>query len=139
MTDHVERFLDLEYVFIDTERCVVEGTRIHGNVVILKMTDVSDRGEAERFRGKFLYVDRQNAAPLGEGAHYYGDLCGCTIVTRSGDRVGVLYDIQNAGSCDVYFISGEGGEILIPAVSEIVREIDIERKRIVIEPMEGLL
>jgi 16S rRNA processing protein RimM len=140
MTDRIERFLDLEYVFIHREeRRTVENVRIHGKNVLLKMSQVGDRGEAERYRDALLYVDRESAAPLGEGAYYYGDLNGCTVVTSSGDPLGVVYDIQNAGSSDVYFVRGERGELLIPAVGEIVREIDIEGRRIVIEPMEGLL
>jgi 16S rRNA processing protein RimM len=140
MTDSLERFRDIEYLLVDgNTRLTIQSVRIHRRQVVIRFSGFEDRDSAESLRGKLLYVDREHAAPLAEGAHYYADLCGCTVLTSAGETLGTLFDIQNAGSSDVYYVRGERGEILIPAVSDIVSEIDIERRRIVIEPVEGLL
>ncbi len=148
ITDRAERFNDLSIVFIkkgeEYIKVEIERVRLHGNHVCLKPAASSSRDDAAVLTGELLYVDREHAAPIEEGSHYFYDLFGCTVKTTGGEVLGTLREIQNAGSCDVYVVrssaeNGAGDEILIPAIAEVVKSIDVKAKEIVIEPMEGLL
>jgi 16S rRNA processing protein RimM len=148
ITDRAERFHDLSFVFIRKgevfEKIDIERARVHGEHVCLKPTALNSRDEAANLAGETLYIDREHAAPLEQGSHYSFDLVGCSVRTTGGMLLGVLRDVLNAGSCDVYVVTpdgkkGERGEILIPAISDVVQKIDVAAKEIVIEPIEGLL
>jgi 16S rRNA processing protein RimM len=146
ITDHAERFLELSFVFIKKgegyEKVEIERVRLHGEHVCFKPLAFSSRDDAACLTGELLYIDREHAAEIDEGSHYFYDLVGCTVRTSGGRVLGILQEIQNAGSCDVYVVgthNGARGEILIPAISEVVKKIDVMSKEIVIEPMEGLL
>jgi 16S rRNA processing protein RimM len=148
ITDRVERFNDLPYVYIkkgeDFEKIDIERARPHGEHVCLKPAEFTTRDEAAGLTGEMLYVDREHAAPIDAGSHYHYDLVGCAVRTSDGRNLGTLREILNAGSCDVYVVvsdehQGKGKETLIPAISEVVKKIDVTAKEIVIEPLEGLL
>lgn len=145
ITDDIERFRDLPYVIlkkgVSTEKSTVAYARLLKKYVILKLNDSHTRLEADLLKGQYLYIDRENALKIDESSYYYHDLYGCAVKTAQGEILGTVYDIQNAGSCDVYFLKSHNrkDEILIPAVSDIVKKIDINKKEIVVEVLEGLL
>jgi 16S rRNA processing protein RimM len=144
ITDRGERFKELEYLYVregDGYRGLrIERTRIAGDKVILKLEGVSTREEADQLRHQLLYVDREHAAELEEDSYYYYDILGCTVETTTGENLGVVRDIQNFGSCDIYFVQRtDGEEMLIPAIRDVIADMDLSRKRIVIEPVDGLL
>ena len=146
ITDDIKRFLGIDAVYVNQigsyERMGVESARIVKNAVLLKLAKVANRDDAERFRNCMVYIDRENAAPINNDSHYYYDLLGCTVKTMKGDTIGTVYDIQNAGSCDVYCVrpvDASDGELLIPAVHDVVKEIDTRKKEIRIEVVDGLL
>jgi 16S rRNA processing protein RimM len=147
ITDRAERFHDLSFVFIKKgegyKKMEIECCRLHGDHVCLKPAEFSSRDDAAALAGELLYIDREHAARIEEGSHYCYDLVGCSVRTTGGRILGVLREIQNAGSCDVYVVNtgaenGSRGELLIPAISEVVKKIDVKAKEIVIEPLEGL-
>jgi 16S rRNA processing protein RimM len=147
-TERAERFRDLSFVFIRKgegyEKIDIERARVHGAHVCLKPTALNSREEAAALAGETLYIDKAHAAPVEEGSHYVFDLVGCSVRTTGGSTLGILRDVLNAGSCDVYVVNPDGekggrGEILIPAISDVVKKIDVQAKEIVIEPIEGLL
>lgn len=146
ITDDASRFRHIGYVYLKDGtgfyRNTVEQVRVSRNQVILKLEAVSSRDEAEALRDRLLYIDREHAAPLDGSSHYYFDIQGCTVRTMEGEVLGTVYDIQNAGSCDVYVVRTEGPygkEILIPAVHDVIRNIDTKNKEIRIEVIDGLL
>jgi 16S rRNA processing protein RimM len=147
ITDRPERYNDLSFVFIQKgdgfEKLEIERVRLHGGHVCFKPLAFSSREEAAVLTGELLYIDREHAAAIEEGSYYVYDLVGCTVKTSDGKVLGVLREIQNAGSCDVYVViaadDGAHGELLIPAISDVVKKIDVRAKEIVIEPLEGLL
>lgn len=146
ITDNIKRFLGIDAVYVNQtgtyEKMGVESARIAKNAVLLKLAQVANRDDAEHLRNCMVYIDRENAAPIDDNSHYYYDLLGCTVKTMGGDTIGKVYDIQNAGSCDVYCVRPVGtsdGELLIPAVHDVVKEIDTRNKEIRIEVIDGLL
>ena len=146
ITDSISRFKKLRYVYLrkgsSVDRYDVDQTRPANEYVLLKLNGLDSRTDADKLRGEYIYVDRENAVQLEDSTYYYYDLLHCKVVTTEGEQLGTVYDIQNAGSCDVYFVRTNNkneNEILIPAVSQVVKNIDIKNKEITVDLPDGLL
>lgn len=146
ITDNLERFHSLESVYIRKgavfQKNGVETVRFLNKFVLLKLKNCDSRNIVEQLRGQYLYIDREHAAKIDTSSFYYHDLIGCTVITQKGDVIGTVFDIQNAGSSDVYFVRSQDKkqrEILLPAISDVIKKIDIRKKEIIIEVIEGLL
>lgn len=115
----------------------VERASVHGSFVLAKLEGVGDIGDAERLRGEVVYAPRGDI-PMNKGAHFIADLIGLEVIdAASGQIYGRIKEVINAGASDIYVISTDGGERMMPAVSEFVRSIDLERG-IFISPIEGM-
>ena len=76
---------------------------------------------------------------LRENEFYYRDVIGCEVFLTDGVRIGVIEEIIATGANDVFVVRGDGKEVLVPVIEDVVKEIDIEGKRVVIEAIPGLL
>lgn len=133
-------FDELAYVCIDNKEFDIERSRMQKNMVILKLKDIDDIDTAETFRNRVLTVPREELGELPEGTYYICDLLGCEVFTVDGTLLGKIDDIIKTGSNDVYSVrSGEGKQILIPVIDEVMRGVDIENKKITVEPLKGLI
>lgn len=136
-TDNAERVLDLENVFLKSAGTytpvAVAGARTDGRFGYLHFAGVDDRDAAEKLRGKMFYVDRAHAAPLPEGAFYISDLIGLPVF-RGSEEIGVLREILQTGSKDIYVtdLTG-GGQLMFPAVPDVFRLRDVAGRRIVLD------
>ena len=146
ITDSALRFKDLKYVFLQSgsgfNRIDINSARMANKFVLLKFTGFDSRDAADILHGEYLYVDRKNAVKLEGSSYYYCDLLDCKVITRDGILLGSVYDIQNAGSCDVYFVRSQNEdqkEVLIPAISQVVKNIDVDNKEITVDLIDGLL
>ncbi|UCB44348.1 MAG: 16S rRNA processing protein RimM [Spirochaetota bacterium] len=145
ITDHIKRFINIKEVYLQEEKdfrsVEVEGTRITDRYVFIKLKNFDSKTEVEPLRDNLLYVTRGQASPLEEGSYYYYDILNCTVKSVNGEFIGKVFDIQNAGSCDVYFVrsSSEKQEYRIPAVSDVIKRIDISQKEIIIDVIDGLM
>lgn len=118
-----------------TERDVtVDAAPAHGTTTRLSLREIADREEAGTLRGATLSAAREDLPPLEEGEYYDEDLIGCTVETVKGKELGRLAEIVVTGANDVYVVACERGEVLVPAVDGIVLEIDIDGRRVVVEP-----
>ena len=121
---------------------ILEKAKAKGKNLLLKFEGVTSRGEAENLKGRFLQVPSNEAVPLPKDTYWYHQIVGLKVFTLAGEFIGEITDILKTGSNDVYVISPEGRgkkEILVPATIEVVKEVDLENKRMVIEPLPGLL
>ena len=84
-----------------------------------------------------MLAERDELGEAGEGSHYWADLEGLPVVTVSGERVGTVTGLYETGGVDVLVVTGERGEVLIPLAPYV--EVDLEAKRIVVDPPAGLL
>ena len=139
-TDDAGRFTCMDHIYMKRHDEFflqqVDRARLSKDFVLLKLQGVDSRTDAEKLRNAAIYIDRAHAAEIDEDSHYYCDVEGCTVKTVQGEIVGTVVDIQNAGSCDVYCIRRTGSsvdELLIPAVQDVVKSIDIQKKEILIE------
>jgi len=118
---------------------IVEGREFRGRWVVL-IEGVTSMNEAETLRGQELRIPEQALQPLGQGAFYIYDLEGCLVVTVAGQDVGRVSGVQFGSGAPLLAITdAQGGEVLVPMVEGICREIDVANKRIVIDPPAGLI
>ncbi len=143
-TDDASRFEQLKEVILDTGKeqmtLHVAGVKYFKQFVILKFKEYDNINDIERYKGKDLYVTRENAVPLEEDEYYIADLLGCKVVTDDGKDFGILKDVMETGANDVYVVkTKEHGEVLLPYIDDCLLNIDIENKVIRAPIMPGLL
>jgi len=144
-TDHPERFERLrECILWDPERDErtvrrVRGARRQSDVVLLSLADCDSPEAAAGLVGRLVALPRSEALPPPPGHVYPWQLIGCQVTTEDGRVVGELSGIEPAPGQDLWVVRGTQREHLIPAVAEIVIEVDVEARRVVIRPPEGLL
>ena len=143
-TDDVHRFEDLDSVLLDTGReymeLEIENVKYFKQYAILKFKGIDNINDIVKYKGRSLYVTRDQAIPLEEDEYYIADLMGLDIYLENGEKFGILKDVMETGANDVYIVeTEEGKEVLIPAIHECVLDIDIEENRMEIHLMDGLL
>jgi 16S rRNA processing protein RimM len=123
----------------EREPCRIAACRVEGETVLLKMDGVDSFEHARRLAGKLLAIDRALALPAPDGYFYPWQLAGARVETREGEAAGVFVGIEGGGGQELWIITDGKRERLIPAVPEIVVEVNVAERRIVIDPPEGLL
>ncbi|UCG84150.1 MAG: 16S rRNA processing protein RimM [Dehalococcoidia bacterium] len=139
VTDFPDRFAPGEFVYIDGRPLEVEGSRPHKQHLVLKLAAVDTRQDAEELRGRDLCIPRSEIRELPDGEFYAFQLIGLDVFTMEGNHVGRITDIMTTVGNDIYILQGERGEILIPAIEDVVKSIDLDKGRVTIEAIEGLL
>ncbi len=139
-----ETFLRAGSVFLDKgedglfERRVVS-IRAHHSIYLLKVSGLRSVDEAEFFRGAAILIGKDSVVRNDEDEFFWYELIGLNVYLTTGQYLGVLKGIFPTGSNDVYVVENEGREFLIPAIHQVVKEINRAQKRMVISPMRGLL
>ena len=142
-TDDAARFKKLKQVILDTgkENLTLEiaGVKFFKNMVILKFKGYDNINDVERFRKKSLYVTRENAVKLKKNEYFIADLIGLRVVSDDGEELGTLDDVLQTGANDVYVVKNDKGEeILVPAIKDCVKNVDIEGGEIILHLLPGL-
>lgn len=132
LTDDAERFNRLKKVFVDDKEFIVEKARVSANGVFVKLKGIDDRNAAELLRNKDLSVERQDAVKLGKDRYFIVDVIGCEVFVQN-ERIGKLVDVLQYGAADVYVISTKKGRAMIPAISRILLDVDVENKKIILD------
>jgi len=142
MTDHPERFEWLDAIYVgekNPRRVPIVSVRYHQDVVLLKLEGYPTRTEAELLRGELLQVPESEAVPLEDDEYFLYQLIGIEVFTEQGRHLGQLTEILETGANNVFVIDNEGRQYLIPDIPDVIREVDIENRRLVIHPMPGLI
>ena len=139
MTDFPDRFSPGEEVHIDGCPMRIENSRWHKGRVTLKLDTVDSVEAAEKIRGRWLEIPSSKLRPLPQDQYYQFQLIGLEVWTTEGQHLGRIADILPTGSNDVYLVQGELGELLIPAIEDVVKSVELEKGRIVVELIAGLL
>jgi 16S rRNA processing protein RimM len=105
----------------------------------LMLEGIIDLNLAEPLIGKNVFVDEADLPAPEENEFYYRDVIGCEVFLLDGTRLGIVEEIIATGANDVFVVRGDGKEVLVPAIEDVVKEIDAASKRIVIEAIPGLL
>ena len=143
-TDDINRFDELKEIFVEKKNELklfqIEQVSYSKNMVILKLKGIENPEEAEKLRNCDLKIDRKNAKKLPEGTYFIADLIGLEVYTDEDILLGKLEDIYNTGSSDIYVIKNDvGKQILLPAIKEVLKQVDLENKKIIVHIIEGLL
>ena len=139
ITDFPERFIPCSKVYINRQPMAVEGTEWYKGKAIIKLNAIDSIEGAQRLRGKPIEIHYSQLQSLPEGQYYHFQLIGLEVWTTQEELLGNITEILMAESNDNYVVDGASGEILIPAIADVVRSVDLDKGRIVIEPIEGLL
>ncbi|MBQ2676441.1 MAG: ribosome maturation factor RimM [Clostridia bacterium] len=116
----------------------IKSSRVHGNIVLVLAEGVNSIEDAEKLRGKVLFISREDAQ-IKEGAYFIQELIGCTVFDADTDAVlGELCDVSETGANDVWHIKNSGKEYLVPAIKDVVVSVDVENEKIVIRPLKGI-
>jgi 16S rRNA processing protein RimM len=138
-TDFPQRFAPRSQVYIDRKPMTIASAEWHKGQVIIKLDTIDGIEEAEKLRGQAVEIHHSQLKSLPEGQYYHFQLIGLEVWTTQGELLGRVSQILTAESNDNYVVSGNKGEILIPAIEDVVKSIDLESGRIIIEAIEGLL
>lgn len=139
LTDFPERFAAGNRVFVGGVAHVIEGYRRHRGRPLLKLAGVDSADAAEFLRDRLLQVPETDLHPLGEGEFYHFQVIGLEVRTTAGEFLGQVEQIISTGSNDVYVVRGPRGEVLIPAVDDVVKSVNPAAGRIEVDAVEGLL
>ena len=144
LTDDITRFEELETIYIQIHSQLVEKkiekVRYVKNMVLLKLEGIDDINEAEKYRNLYIKINRKDIKELPENSYLIVDMLKCEVYTEENELLGKMIDVLQTGSNDVYVVKNENGkEILLPAIKDIVKKIDIQNKKIIVKLMEGLI
>jgi 16S rRNA processing protein RimM len=110
----------------------VREMRADGRGLLVGFEEVTDRNGADRLRDKYLEAEVAGGS-LEEGSYYWHDVVGCSVVTTAGEELGEITDVFRVGESEVYVVHGPRGEILVPAVESIVKELAPAANRVVVD------
>ena len=143
-TDDIRRFDDLEKVYIENNKSrkeyEIEEVKYHKEMVLIKFKGVETVEVAELLRNYYLKVKREDEPELEDGTFYIVDLLGLEVYSDEGKLLGKLEDIYNTGSNDIYVVKDElGKQLLLPAISDVIKDINIKDKKIIVHILNGLI
>ena len=143
-TDDITRFDELKEISVEKKNELklfqIEQVNYKKNMVILKLKGIETVEEAEKLRNCYLKIDRKDAKKLPKDTYFIVDLLGLDVYTDEGKLLGKVDDIYNAGSSDIYVVKDElGKQILLPAIKDVLKEVDLENKKIIVHLIKGLV
>ena len=143
-TDDIQKFKNFKTIYIllkkDLKEFKIEQVRFNKNMVFLKLEGLNTVEEAENYRNCYIKVKRENNEKLEDGSYYIVDIIGCKVYTDEKQELGKVVDVFSTGSNDVYVAQNEfGKQILLPAIKEVIKNVDIQNKTIIVHLLEGLM
>ena len=139
MTDSQDRFTPGETLFLKGQpHRLQHAHRRNGPQVVLKLEGIDTVEAAQAMRGESLYVTRDTVASLPQGHYYYFQLLEMQVYTPEGEHLGQITEIMETGSNDVYVVTNGGQEVLVPALDDVIQNVDVSDRRMVVDLPEGL-
>ncbi|MDD6491134.1 MAG: ribosome maturation factor RimM [Firmicutes bacterium] len=143
-TDDVGRFKKLKEVLLDTGKeqitLQIENVKFFKQFAILKFKGYDSINDIEQYKGKSLFVTRENAVKLKKDEYFIADLIGMQVENEDESFTGILTDVIETGANDVYVIkTGEEKEVLIPAIRDCILDVNINENKMKVHLLDGLL
>jgi 16S rRNA processing protein RimM len=139
ITDFPHRLAPHSQVYLDHKPMTIASASWHKGQAIIKLEGIDSADDAEKLRGKALEIRYSQLETLPEGQYYHFQLIGLEVWTIQGQRIGKVVRLLSTPANDNYVVASEKREILIPAIEDVIKGIDLEAKRITIEAIKGLL
>lgn len=138
-TEDISNFKTNNKVYVNDKEMQVENSRLQKNMLILKLKGIDNMNDAEDLRGSIIKVNRSKNE-LPEGTYYIADLIGLDVYTEDGSLLGKVIDIYNTGANDIYTVKTQDGkEILLPAIKDVIKQVDIKNEKIIVHILKGLI
>jgi 16S rRNA processing protein RimM len=143
-TDFPERFAPDVVVYLGPElvKTTITAARPHQGQYLLQFRGVDDRTQADALRGVWIFIPEEDAVDLDEDTYFVHDIIGLSVQTASGDLLGTVEQVLFTGANDVYVVATPGEksrEILLPAIDDVIKQVDLENGILVVEILPGLL
>lgn len=138
LTDFQQRFAPGAAVWAGAATYVVRRCRPHRNTLLLELEGIENRAAAEPLRNLLLEIPEESLESLPEGRYFRFQILGMEVYDQQERALGRIEDIIETGANDVYVVRDTAGELLIPAIDSIVKEIDVTTRRMTVELVEGL-
>ncbi len=139
MSDIPDRFSVGRAVLLDGAlRRIQRTSAVHKGRINLKLEGINDRDEADGFRDKLLTIPEGSVPELPEGTFYHYQIIDMEVLTPGGEKIGSVVDVLPVGDNDVYVVRGDGGEVLVPGLEDVVLEVDTRNNRMIVELPDGL-
>ena len=143
-TDDITRFETFKTIYLvikkELKEVAIEKVRYSKNMVFLKLEGIDNIEEAEKYRNIYIKIHRSKAAKLEKDSYFIVDMIGCKVITEKDEDLGIIEDVFSTKSNDVYVVkNNEGKQILLPAIKDVVKKVDIENKLITVCLIEGLI
>jgi 16S rRNA processing protein RimM len=138
LSDVPGRFAPGAHVAHGDRELTVATSRAHQGRMLVRFEGIADRNGAEALRGVELSVDSALSPPPPDGSWYTHQLIGCDVIDEKGVRLGALVRIEETAANDLWVVADGAREVLVPAVRAIVSSVDVEARRVVLTPPEGL-
>lgn len=136
-----ERYEELDRIIVEGKAYEIEKVRYQQQMVILKLAGVNDRNAAEAMKNKDVFITEEDLQELPEDTFYIRDLIGLEVLdVETGEAIGSLKDVLQPSNQDVYVVKRpEGSDVLIPAVSEFVKEVNVKEGFVKVHLIEGMI
>lgn len=143
-TDFPERFAPDVVVYLGEEldKAVIREARPHQGQLLLQFNDIDDRTKADALRGLWVFIPEDEAVELEEDTYFVHDIIGLAVQTTKGEPLGTVEQVLFTGANDVYVVQPPGEpkrEILLPAIEDVIKEVDLENGILTVELLPGLL
>lgn len=143
-TDDIKRFEKLNSIYIQTkkslETVIIEEVKYAKNLVLLKIKGIDNINDAEIYKNCYIKIDRSDAVELPEDSYFIVDLIGIKVYTDEGEELGNIIDVFPTGANDVYVVKNElGKQVLLPAIGDVIKNVDIKNKKMIVHLIEGLV
>ena len=137
LSDFPDRFRRGARLWLDGRPLLIESSRLQGQTVLLKLEGIDDRNTAETLRGKILQTPELHTIYTA-GTYFQHDIVGLETVTESGEVLGRVISVLETGANDVYLVKGERGELLLPAIEDVIKQVDVRNGKLVVDVLPGL-
>ena len=143
-TDDMQRFEELHEVFVvknkEMLKMQIEEIEYQKNVVLIKFKGIEDINMAEKYKGCYIKIKREDARKLPKDTYFIADLIGLTVYDENGNILGKVEDIYNNKVHDIYVVKDDlGKQILLPSTKEVIKQINVDENRIVVHLIDGLI
>ena len=143
-TDDITKFNDFKTIYVSVKKELkefkIEKVRFSKNMVFLKLEGIDTIEEAENYRNLYIKRKRDKDEELEKDTYYIVDLIGCRVYTDDQKELGEVIDVFSTGSNDVYVVKDDlGKQVLLPAIKEVIKNVDIENRTIIVHLLEGLI
>jgi 16S rRNA processing protein RimM len=136
-----QRFRELRQVYVGEahQPAAVLHRRQHGPGLVLRLDVTRTREEARALLGQYLYVPEAEAVTLPKGEYFVHQIVGLAVVTTDGETLGTVSDVLETGSNDVYVVKGPRGEIMLPAIKDVIKQVDLAAGTLLVQLLPGIV